>query len=77
MRERCRLIEIWSEGYIVTGNHGFATLHGKVEAHDLKEACDLFAASNQEFAHYYDANNMRWWGCRIFDNWEDALKSYG
>jgi hypothetical protein len=33
--------EVWSEGYMATGESGGATLHGKVMARSFREACNI------------------------------------
>ena len=70
-------IEIWSEGYRATGERGSATLHGVVEAKSLKEACAKLAASDPEFARYYDPKHGTYWGCRLFGNEQDARELFG
>ena len=66
------IYEIWSEGYIASGDRGEAVLHGKMEASSFKEACDFFAKNNPEFEKYYDPARMTFWACRLFDNEADA-----
>lgn len=67
---------VWSEGYVVTGNHSGAVRMGTVEAEDFKEACNkLF--STPEHKHYYDPKTMTYWGCKLFDNVRDASRSFG
>lgn len=68
-----REFEVWSEGYAATGEHGAASLQGVVSASSFKEACDLLFKGN----NLYDPKTMRLWGCKLFDNQSDAIKSFG
>jgi hypothetical protein len=73
-------IEIWSEGYLATGMEGIpapAHLHGVIEAENLREACEKLAEADEGFKGYFNAKNMSYWGCRLFDNEADARKSFG
>ena len=66
--------EIWSEGYQTTGDSGTACFHGKVIASSFKEACiKHFGLSN----HLFDEDNLSFWGCRLYDNEQEARKSFG
>ena len=71
--------EIWSEGYIATGNCSTATYHGSIEASTFQEACDKFSKQlkNYEFFKYYDSKSLTYWGCKLFDNENDARKYFG
>ncbi len=60
--------EIWSSGYVVTGNSSDPQLMGISEGNTFKEACDVFFKNDK----YYDANTLRHWGCGLFDNEKDA-----
>lgn len=64
--------EIWSEGYVVTGQSAGARYHGSQEASSFKEACDIFFKGD----NYYDPKDCTYWGCRISDNESDARKSF-
>lgn len=72
-----REFEIWSEGYIATGQSGPAVLHGKATGKNFKDACKRFAEFNPDFKKDFDAKRMTQWGCRLFDNERDARKRYG
>lgn len=69
--------EIWSEGYTATGQSSGAMLLGYCHGTDLKDACINYAKQNAEFASYFSAERMTHWGCRLFDNREDAQRSFG
>lgn len=68
---------IWSEGFQTTGEHGRAVLHSIVLASSFQKACDHLAKKHREFAKYYDPNKLTYWGCRLYDNEEDAKKNFG
>lgn len=70
-------MQIWSEGYVATGEHGTAVCHGDVAAPTLQDACDKLAAQDPSFRAHYDRGRMTFWGCRLFDNEADARRSYG
>jgi hypothetical protein len=69
--------QIWSEGFIATGENGHAMLHATVKAIDFREACDKLAEKSRDFREYYDKTNLTYWGCKLFDNEKDARKRYG
>lgn len=74
-----KTFEVWSEGYRATGESGTAMLHGKFEGETFKDAViaykdtvtDLYSRS------CIDVENLKFWGCRFFDNELDARKSFG
>ena len=78
-----RTFAIWSEGYRATGEHGDATLHGYAKGETFEEACRNLAAKDKDFAQSFRERQDcgRWygsfWGCRLFDNEEDARKVFG
>jgi hypothetical protein len=71
------IYEIWSEGYRISGNASNACFWGSEQGRDFKEACRIFAASNKGFDHNFDPESMTVWGCRLFDNENDARKVFG
>ena len=70
-----KVFEIWSEGFIATGDSGPATYHGTQVAETFRQACKLF------FGEQNDANfnldRLSYWGCGLFDNEKDARKAFG
>lgn len=64
---------VWSEGYIVTGNTAGALYHGEVEGADFEHACSKL------FKHddYFNRDTLSHWGCKLFDNEADARASFG
>lgn len=69
--------EIWSEGYVATGESGGATMHGTISGDSFPDACSRYAKANPEFAKYFDAERLTYWGCRLFDSQDEAVKSFG
>jgi DNA-binding Lrp family transcriptional regulator len=71
-------IQVWSSGYIATGEHGEATFHAEVEAESLDEACEKLS-HDPSHAKWLSKANGRWgyYACLIYDNETDARKVYG
>lgn len=65
--------EIWSEGYVCTGERSGAIFHTIVEAHSFKEACDKYFQDDLS----YNPKRLTFWGCKLFDNETDARKRFG
>lgn len=68
---------IWSEGFIATGQHGTAHFHGQFEGNSFAEAIKNWIKSDKSAQQYVDLNTMTYWGCRLFDNESDARKTFG
>ena len=69
--------EIWSEGYSCTGEFSTAQIHGISSGKNFKEACITFAMSDSDFREFFDKDEMTYWGCKLFDNENDARKTFG
>jgi hypothetical protein len=70
---KSRQFEIWSEGYVVSGNSSDAMLHGTQKAETFREACKIFFKNDS----YYNATSNTYWACKLFDNETDARKAFG
>lgn len=71
---------LWMEGFSATGQHNTAQYLGDFEGNSFNDACDNWANSIEEQEYYKSGNDKcrpTYWGCRIFDNEEDARKSFG
>ena len=68
--------EIWIEGYRCTGNYSKAQKLGEGEGNSFKDACDNFF-NNRNDKFLYDDKDLTYWGCKIFDNQCEAIKSFG
>lgn len=66
---------IWVEGFAATGEHGTAQFLGTAVGRTFKEACQNWFA--QHPSRTYDPERNTDWGCRLFDNPDDARKSFG
>ncbi len=71
------LFNIWSEGYATGDERKQAILHGQACGSTFKDACNEYAEGNPVWAYYFDPNNLTFWGCRLFDNEEDARRAHG
>lgn len=65
--------QVWVEGYSATGDRSTASLAGMAKASSFKEACEKVYKDDR----YFDSKDLTYWGCRLFDNWDDASKSFG
>jgi hypothetical protein len=65
--------EIWSEGFVATGQHGFAHHHGRCSAGSFKDACKTFFKDDTCF----NEDRLTYWGCRLFDNEKEARETFG
>lgn len=75
-----REFDVWMEGYSATGQYCPHEFVGKAIAKDFKTACAIAVKERygeEEFNKYYDADRCSYWGCRCFDNEEDASRLCG
>jgi len=73
-----KTINLWSEGFAATGQSSGATFHGTFQAKSLEDAVKQFKESLPEDQQsYINEDYTAFWGCRFFDNEEDARKSFG
>lgn len=78
-----RWVEVWREGYLVTGMGGVPEKAAKLwegKARDLNDAvqklvCTLDEDQRKDYRH--DERGWTWWGCRLFDNKADARRVFG
>lgn len=71
---------IWSEGYIASGQQGRAMFHGLFEADSFLDAVTYWRNTLDPGSR--DLVDLKsdppaFWGCRLFDNEQDARRSYG
>lgn len=70
--------EVWTEGFATNGQRQGATFHGLFEGHNFKEAViSFYDSANEKTKSCIDIDRMTFWGCRFFDNEDDARKSFG
>lgn len=68
---------IWSEGYAIAGAQSKAQILGVAEGATFKDAVIAYAQTDVNFNKYFNADNMTHWGCRLYDNEEEARKVFG
>jgi hypothetical protein len=68
--------KVWMEGYAVSGNSEGARLLGEFEAPTFAEACAMAAAASG-MVRDFDRQRLSVWGCRLFDNEDDARRAFG
>lgn len=64
---------IYMEGYRATGDSATARYVGAGVGHSFLEACRRYYIDSD----YYDPDGNTYWGCRLFDNLEDAQRRFG
>lgn len=85
--------EVWREGYAATGEHSGASLLGRVQARNFRQACHILMctrylqqsheANKPEYSEYYntdwcyDPNKLTDWGCHLYWDEKQARKSFG
>lgn len=72
--------EVWTEGYTASGERGDATFHGKFMGETFKDAVIKFRdtkCSHPELVYLGRWDVPDYWGCRFFDNEEDARRGFG
>lgn len=71
--------EVWSEGYAATGESSSASYHGTWKGETFRDAVAAFRDSitDEDTRRCIDLNRMTFWGCRFFDNRDEAEALYG
>lgn len=67
---------IWMEGLLITGMEGTpskAWCVAEVEASSFKEACIKYFKDDSNF----NEEHLSVWGCRLYDNEQDARRLFG
>lgn len=80
MEKDVQTYQIWAEGYSATGQSGTATYMGSASGETFKDAVkELAKRASPEDRAFYNTDRIQptYWGCRLFDNEEDARKSFG
>ena len=70
-------IEIWMEGYAITGQYGIAQCIWRGEAKDFNDAVKKYYKDKDDSLHRYENGKHSIWGCRLFDNEQDAREGFG
>ena len=71
---------IWMEGFMATGQHDKASKlcfnnYCTWPGNSFEQACKLY--SKVTMCKSYNEKNNSIWGCKLYDNEEDARKSFG
>lgn len=76
---RWKLWEVWVEGFVAQGNANYAWRLGYMLAPSHLLACRwLYRLARMDPFHYREAEGIAsYWGCRMWDNEEDARSSFG
>lgn len=71
--------ELWIEGYASSDGFGKAFRLGEFEGDNFDEAVMQYNLIAPETQAQRDKTKSIWkiWGCRLFDNEADAMKSFG
>lgn len=70
-----RKYEVWAEGYRATGEQQSAKLLGTVEAISFQEACKEL--SKTVMVGFWNKDFTTVWGCKVYDNEQDARRNFG
>lgn len=68
------VFEIWSAGYVATGQRAGPTKLANIEAEDFKSACDKLAERNSQFDKYYNPEDLTYWGCALCSSLQEAAR---
>lgn len=71
-----RIYEIWSEGFVTTGNSSTARLLGKAQGATFDKAVHRLSLEEGFKVEYKDGKPYVW-GCQLFDNEHDARLTFG
>ena len=75
--EELRRWEIWTEGYVTTGERGPAAYHGQYIGVTWDCAVSAWATENGLKVDFTPGVGYTFWGCRLYDNGEAARASFG
>jgi hypothetical protein len=76
IRDHVMLWPVWMEGYCVTGNRMKARHLGNFFG-TWKEAVIKAVKQELTFDEYFNEEKLTYWGCRFFDNEEEAREVFG
>jgi hypothetical protein len=78
-KKRVKEFDVWTEGYRATGEGSKAVFHGTFKGRSFREAVQAFkdTLKDEHSIRCVDVEELKFWGCRFFDNESDARKSFG
>ncbi|WP_312970869.1 hypothetical protein [Acinetobacter gerneri] len=69
---------VWLEGYSIQGSQGEAKYLGECEANSFSDAVKMACQMKEMDLKYLHLDGQpEYWGCRFFDNEDDARKFFG
>lgn len=71
-----REYNIWTEGYSCMEGSEKASLLGIEKASSFEQACEQYINKNLKI-ELFNLENLTYWGCRLYDNENDARKEFG
>jgi len=81
VNEMKKTYQVWSEGYMATGEHGLARLMGTVTAESFVEACQILAKEKEWGDLFRDPCSIEerpsYWACRLFPTEHEAREFCG
>lgn len=77
MKETIKQYQIWTEGYAATGESSRAIYHGISKGETFKQAVENYIKENNWDEKLYNSDKLTYWGCKFYDNENDARKSFG
>ncbi|QIN95240.1 hypothetical protein DLP3_077 [Stenotrophomonas phage vB_SmaS_DLP_3] len=69
--------DVWMEGYQTNGDSGTAMYLGRHVAANFQTACAKALYKKGCAMALYNPRLGTYWGCRLYDNEQDARKSFG
>jgi hypothetical protein len=69
--------EVWTEGYIITGERQPATFHGIFTGRTFRDAVKQFRDTKCSNPELVDIDRMTYWGCGFYDNESEAREFNG
>ncbi|ATS92370.1 hypothetical protein DLP05_083 [Stenotrophomonas phage vB_SmaS_DLP_5] len=69
--------DVWMEGYQASGDSGTAMYMGRARGKDFQTACAKALYNKGCVMSLYNPRLGTYWGCRLYDNEQDARKSFG
>lgn len=69
--------EVWMQGFQVMEGTEPAELLGIYKADSFLDACQMAVNDHPGYIEYYEPERNCIWGCKLFDNEEDARRAFG
>lgn len=69
--------DVWCEGFVVTGQSASAKYLGRYRDESFPAACRQAMQDLGWDERSYNETTNSYWGCRFYDNEQDARKNFG